>query len=297
MIENISIIGIGFVGNAIKNSFELKSKELNLNLNIFIYDKFKSNDLNKSNSLQECLNGEIIFLCLPTLFNTELNEYDKSAIYDTCEYLNNNNYKGLIIIKSTVEPNTTNNINKLYPKLKLVHNPEFLSSNTAFEDFHNQKHIVLGISDISNTSDIPNVLDIHNTLDISNTYMSDVSNIYQFYKTFYPKAEISICKSIESESMKLFCNSFYSVKIQFFNELYLTCKSNGSNYNIIKDLMIKNGWINNQHTDVPGPDGELSYGGYCFPKDTNALLQYMKRNNVPSGVLDATINERNKMRN
>jgi UDPglucose 6-dehydrogenase len=61
--------------------------------------------------------------------------------------------------------------------------------------------------------------------------------------------------------------------------------------------MIKNGWINNQHTDVPGSDGELSYGGYCFPKDTNALLQYMKRNNVPSDVLDATINERNKMRN
>ena len=43
--------------------------------------------------------------------------------------------------------------------------------------------------------------------------------------------------------------------------------------------MLKNGWINPMHTTVPGPDGQLSYGGFCFPKDTNALLQFMKTEN------------------
>jgi UDP-glucose 6-dehydrogenase len=48
---------------------------------------------------------------------------------------------------------------------------------------------------------------------------------------------------------------------------------------------------------VPGPDGELSYGGMCFPKDTLALLYFLKNNNVQHSVVEATINERNTMRN
>ena len=60
--------------------------------------------------------------------------------------------------------------------------------------------------------------------------------------------------------------------------------------------MLKNGWINPMHTNVPGPDGKLSYGGYCFPKDTNALLNDMKNKGTPYKVLEATIEERNTMR-
>ena len=97
--------------------------------------------------------------------------------------------------------------------------------------------------------------------------------------------------------MKIFLNSFYAVKIQFFNELYLLCDKTKTNYNNILDLMLKNNWINPMHTKVPGNDGQLSYGGNCFPKDTNALLNFMKFNNSPHQVLEATIDERNKMRN
>ena len=32
------------------------------------------------------------------------------------------------------------------------------------------------------------------------------------------------------------------------------------------------------HTNVPGTDGKLSYGGACFPKDTNALNNFMIKN-------------------
>ena len=70
----------------------------------------------------------------------------------------------------------------------------------------------------------------------------------------------------------------------------------GCDYNNVKELMLKNGWINPMHTDVPGVDGMLSYGGYCFPKDTNALLNHMKRENVTCKVLEGTVLERNEMR-
>ncbi len=164
----------------------------------------------------------------------------------------------------------------MFPKLKFIHNPEFLTAATAFEDFHNQKHIVLGKG--QNVSD------------------EDVRILEEFYRKLYPDAEISLCNCTESESMKIFVNCFYSVKVQFFNELYLLCGKTNCDYYLVKNLMLKNKWIHPMHTDVPGPDGQLSYGGYCFPKDTNALLNHMKRNQSNHKVLEATVNERNEMR-
>lgn len=263
---NVGIVGLGFVGNAIKKSFLLKKK------NILCYDKYinKYNDINVLNKCQ------LLFLCLPTCFDEYKKKYDISAIEEVCCYLMNNSYNGLVVIKSTIEPETTFYLTDKY-NLKFIHNPEFLTAKTAFHDFHNQSHIVIGKS--------------------KNILNEDVNIIKNFYKTNYPNADISICSSLESESMKIYINSFYSVKIQFFNELYKTCQKNGSDFNNIKNLMLKNGWINPMHTNVPGTDGKLSYGGYCFPKDTNALLQYMIKKNVKENcILKSSINERNSMR-
>ena len=258
----ISIIGLGFVGGSMLKSFKIKGFQVKG------YDKFKESD-----SFRDCLNSEIMFLALPTIFSEETNTYDKEPMHETCKKLVENNYKGLVVIKSTVEPETTKKFSKLY-NLKFIHNPEFLTAATAFEDFHNQKHIVLGKG--------PNV--------------DNIDELVKFYKKGYPDAEISICTSTESESMKSFVNCFYAVKVQFFNELFLLCKSIDCDYDTVKDLMLKNKWINPMHTNVPGPDGKLSYGGYCFPKDTNALLQFMKTKNTNHKVLSAVIEERNEMR-
>lgn len=268
---NIAIIGLGFVGNAMYTSF--LNKGLIENVNLFSYDKYKEGG---KGNLKNCLNTEIIFLALPTIFNSSLGKYDISSIIETCYYLSENNYLGVIVIKSTVEPETTNKLSKDFPNLHFIHNPEFLSAKTAYDDFHNQKHIVLGKS--------PTCPELKLEL------------LKDFYLTYYPNAEISICSSLESESMKIFCNSFYSVKIQLFTEFYLLCQSNGCDFNIVKNIMLKNGWINPMHTNIPGPDGQISYGGLCFPKDTNALLKYFQNKNIPSKVLEATILERNEMR-
>ena len=261
----IGIIGLGFVGGAIYKSFTEKK------INVIGYD------INiEGSTFKDCLKANIIFLCLPTQFNETEKSFDKSIIIDVLSDLNMNNYKGLVIIKSTVEPNTTDILQELFPKLKLFHNPEFLSANTAFEDFHYQSHIVLGKSSTSSDEDLKQLED--------------------FYHNYYPDAKISLCSSNESESMKIYLNSFYSVKIQFFNELYLLCDKTKTNYNNVLDLMLKNNWINPMHTKVPGTDGKLSYGGYCFPKDTNALLHFMKEMDSPCKVLEASIKERNEMR-
>ena len=91
--------------------------------------------------------------------------------------------------------------------------------------------------------------------------------------------------------MKIMCNSFYASKVMIFNEYYLLCQKNGSNYKRIVELMLKNNWINPMHTDVPGPDGLMAYGGACFPKDTQALNKYMKSYKSENFVLSNVINE------
>lgn len=265
----IGIIGLGFVGNAIHTSFNQK------NIKTIGYDLYREH-FNDVNNLVECMNTDIVFLCLPTPYNETSQRYDITSFVDTLAKFASYEYKGLIVIKSTIEPQTVENLENDFKNLKIIHNPEFLSAKTALADFNNQHHIVLGKG--------KNVTD------------NDIKILISFYNTHFPEAEISICSSTESESMKIFLNCFYSVKIQFFTELYLLCEQINCNSKKVVELMLKNKWINPMHTQVPGSDGMVSYGGFCFPKDTNALLNYMKRLDTPHKVLESTIIERNEMR-
>ena len=264
----IGIIGVGVVGTAILEGF----KQVDSKYNSYIgYDKYKN-----IGSLEEIILTDICFICVPTQFSYKSNSYNKNEIHNVLQQLVDYNYSGIVILKCTVEPLVTEELASQY-KLKLIHSPEFLSATSNIQDFVNQHHIVIGTTN--------NVTD------------SDIDKVKLLFTTTFPNAHLSINSSNESECMKIFVNNFYSVKIQFFNELYLLCNNIKVDFNKVKDLMLKNNWINPMHTDVPGSDGKLSYGGMCFPKDTNALLEFMKNNNSPNKVLDACINERNTMRN
>ena len=266
MIKSIAQIGHGFVGKALSRSFNKKGHCTK------IYDKYQ-----EIGSPEDVLESDFLFLCLPTPY-VEGHGFDLSAILENLKFLSNNKYTGLVILKSTVEPGTTELLNKQFKNLKMCHNPEFLTARTADEDFHNQTHIVLGHNE--------DWYDSH----------KEVLTLGAFFRENYPNAKISICTSRESESMKLFSNSFYAMKVQIFNEFYLLCQRLGIDYERVKELMLSNEWINPMHTVVPGPDGQTSYGGACFPKDTNALNHLMKTAGSPHEVLEACIRERNSMR-
>ena len=272
---NIGIIGLGVLGTAIFETFKPFPE-----VELHCYDKYK----NIGRGLDDLINTEIIFVCLPTLYNEEMKCFDKTEIYSTCAKLSELEYKGIVILKSTVEPGTTNYLVEIYPNLIIIHYPEFLTARTATEDFKNQHHIVIGINGTLRTID-----SFHNREVI-------VKYLTKFFFHFFPLVEITICSPLESESMKLFCNSFYATKIQFFTEMKLFCDSLKIDYNEVVEMMLDNRWINPMHTNVPGPDGEISFGGECFPKDIKALQQVMIKNGVPNEVIGAVIKEREIMR-
>jgi nucleotide sugar dehydrogenase len=260
----IGICGLGFVGNAVNTFFENRAYE------ITIYDKYKG-----INSFDMLLETNVLFICLPTIYSEELGTYNMSEIDNTLDMLYKKDYRGIVVIKSTVLPGYCNSMNDKYKDLAIVANPEFLSAKTAIYDFENQKHIVLGYTKYSKEA----------TRTIENVYRDILGVVV-----------ITVVDADEAALIKLGCNSFYAMKIQYFTELYMLCNKLGVSYEKVKNGMLGNGWINKMHTEVPGNDGEISYGGMCLPKDIKALSGYMSSKDIENGVLKSVIEEREKLR-
>lgn len=172
-------------------------------------------------------------------------------------------------------PNYCHNMNNMYPNLSIVTNPEFLSAKTAVEDFRNQRHVVLGYTRYSRDT---------------------IIKLEELYREVLGALVITVVDANEAALIKLGCNSFYATKIEYFTELYMLCKKIGVSYENVKNGMLENGWINRNHTEVPGSDGKVSYGGMCLPKDIKALSGYMEEIGSINVVIKGVIEEREMLR-
>jgi UDPglucose 6-dehydrogenase len=260
----IGVIGNGFVGNAIYQNF--KDKVLTK-----VYDVRSDKKLNE---LIEVLESQIVFICLPTPMKTN-GECDLSFVNDFFDDLDVNSKKfktdPLFVIKSTVPIGTTERLNRKYT-FRIVHNPEFLTAVNAVEDFRNtDRNIIGGRQDLC--------LELRN-----------------FYLHHFPYTPVQIVKSNESETIKYFCNSFLASKVAFFNNLYEICQKFGMNFDSVKDGITSDSRIGISHTKVPGTDGLMGFGGYCFPKDINALINTLKENDIDDSLFSTVWQYNQKVR-
>jgi len=83
-------------------------------------------------------------------------------------------------------------------------------------------------------------------------------------------------------------NCFFACKISFMNEMKQINDKLGTNWKDAINGFISDGRIGNSHIDVPGHDGELGFGGKCFPKDINAIIKKAETLGVDPKVLKAT---------
>ena len=262
-IKSIGIIGYGTVGKAMHRFY---SKN---NIPIYIYDKYVKPYTDK---LKNLLKTNIVFISIPSNYCPDTLNYDINKFQNILDYLDIYNYKGAVIIKSTLLPGTSEYFSNQFPGLNIIYNPEFLSEKTAIYDYAHPKQIILGTT--------PNL----------NHIVRDSVGLF-FYKLFPDKTPIEVVDSREAEATKLYLNSFYAVKVQFFNELHFLSNNMDIDYKNVVNLMLNQGWINPQHTRVPGHDGKFSYGGKCLPKDANALLGLMKYQNSNYSILESTVEE------
>ena len=255
----IGIIGQGFVGNAVYQSFK----------NHFSVDTFDI-DASKSNtSYEKVIKNKIIFICLPTPMNPD-GSCNTSIVEGEIEKLDNLG-KYTIVVKSTIIPGTTKAWNKKYNS-DIVFNPEFLTEKNAVKDFENQKHIVLGGPE------------------------NAAKKIKKIFEVVFEKAKISCVEETSAELLKYYLNTFLAVKVSFANEMYLLSQKLGVNYDNLLSMVLEDQRIGKTHLNVPGHDGDFGYGGHCFPKDTNALIKLTEDLGVVNHVLKATEATNTKVR-
>ncbi len=258
---NIGIIGQGFVGNAVKNKFEKF-------YNILTYDI--DNSLCNSTLLEIKNNCKVIFLCLPTPMKNN-GECDISRIYDTIKILSDKD-EIIVVNKSTVVPGTTEKLNEEFKRIQIVFNPEFLTERNAIEDYENQNRIILGGPRSATT--------------ILKTIFSRV----------FPNVYLVKTGSKHAEMIKYFTNSFLATKVSFANEMYDLCRKLDVDYDKVIEYATLDKRIGFSHLAVPGPDGDLGFGGHCFPKDLAALIYLSENLGSLNNVLNAVNKTNDKVR-
>ena len=111
----------------------------------------------------------------------------------------------------------------------------------------------------------------------------------KLYKKRFPGVQVVETDSDTSELIKLSQNSFFATKITFFNELYQLCSRLGVSYNQVLAGLLADGRIAQSHTQVPGPDGQLGFGGECLPKDLFMFDNEFSRRGLVSHLCSAVI--------
>lgn len=258
MGKSIGIVGQGFVGSAIREGMSPY-----FNVETYDIDKTKGSSCN---SLPELIakTEEILFVCLPTPMNSEgrcdtrLVETAVSDINDECIRVNR---KIIAVVKSTIEPGTTDRLNYRYSNVTVVFNPEFLTEANSFEDFKNQNRIIIGGPRPASTK------------------------VKTMYRKAFPKVPIVKTGASVAETVKYFINCFLATKVSFANEMKQICDSIDVDFDKVVEYALYDERIGNSHLSVPGPDGSLGFGGHCFPKDLNAMMVLASLSNIPTPVL------------
>jgi UDPglucose 6-dehydrogenase len=69
-------------------------------------------------------------------------------------------------------------------------------------------------------------------------------------------------------------NCFFATKVSFLNEMKQVADKAGVDWDLAVEGFVRDGRIGHSHLSVPGPDGKFGFGGSCFPKDIQAMINF-----------------------
>lgn len=210
---------------------------------VLVYDADSSRSLN---SLEEVNEQQVVFICVPTPMK-HTGEFDLAIVKSCISGLSGGK---VLVIKSTITPTAAKELMESFPDQNFVFNPEFLTERTAVQDFQNPTRIVLG------------------------GYPEHVSVIERIYKKRFPNTRYIKTDHQTACFIKYFCNCFFACKVSLMNEFKQIADLSGVSWEVAIEGLLSSGWVNQMHTEVPGPDGNLGFGGKCFPKDINAFISH-----------------------
>ena len=257
-MKKIGIIGRGFVGSAVEFGF---SAQTGCDAQIKVYDKDPAKSIH---TLEDTVNeSDFIFLSVPTPSNEDGSMHLgilESVLQDI--QVVNKRKDNIILIRSTIIPGTTTKLCKKYKKLNIVFNPEFLTERSAKFDFINQSRFILGGRK-------------RNTARVADLYRWRFGDSVPCIETNFETAEM----------IKYMNNCFFATKVSFMNEMKLIADKSNVDWDLAVDGFVRDGRIGHSHLAVPGPDGKRGFGGSCFPKDIQAMINFGKNLDVDMNTL------------
>ncbi len=226
-----------------------------------------------SESVQRAL---VIFIAVGTPPKPD-GSADLSYVEEVAESiaLNMNGYK-VIVTKSTVPVGTGERIRAIVSKSQrekadfdIVSNPEFLREGSAIEDFLHPNRVVIGANS-----------------DQAMAIMKDL------YSPLYLVETPFVMTNVETaEMIKYASNAFLATKISFINEIANICELVRADVHKVAIGMGLDNRIGSKFLH-PGP----GFGGSCFPKDTQAIVQIASASGYEFEIVKAVLSVNEKQR-
>ncbi len=293
----VSIIGMGYVGLCTAATFAskgIRTTGIDIDqervgqilkgktpihepdLDRFLKTAVKKKLLDASTDISSINDTEITFLTVGTPSRSD-GSIDLSFIKSASENVGKALYekKGFhtVVVKSTVVPGTTNGtVRPILEKtsersvgvnLGLCANPEFLAEGTAIHDALHPDKIVIGSNDKKSFNQL-------------------IKLYRQFYRTKQPPILEMTPES--AELVKYANNAFLATKVSFINTIAnISEKIPGVDVGRIAEAIGKDIRIGPLFLKA-GP----GYGGSCFHKDLQALINYGKEHGYNPALLQAT---------
>ncbi len=232
----IGFIGQGWIGRHYSDDFERRGYDV-------VRYALEEPYVHNKPLLADC---EFVFIAVPT--PTTPDGFSLDILIGTLKLLKPGT---TAIIKSTLLPGRTNILQAQFPKLTVMHSPEFLVEATAAHDAANPKRNIIGI-----------------------TCNDEVTRkLAERVLAVLPPAPFqTIVSATEAEIIKYAGNCFLATKVIFMNMLYDYTAGYGGSWEHIKEAVVADERIGSSHM-TPFHQSGRGAGGHCFIKDFEAWLQ------------------------
>ena len=242
----VSIVGLGMVGTPVKKYLE-QYKGYQRGFDLFCFD---------ADPAKECRDdisrAEVVFVCVPTPLRKD-GSCDISIVESVVAQCAAQSPPPIVVIKSTVVPGTCEMLARKY-RVAILFNPEFLTEANAWHNYLHPDRQIIGATDNAKM-----YVGMVQTLLPDPRTEPGRSLIWQDFSA--TEAELIKCLSNVSGYMKVVSSNIHADLCEAINARYERVRSG-----ITSDRRIGSAWSDIHHGAYRGA------GGFCFPKDANALI-------------------------